>query len=1030
MKKQKRFSHLFMALFLGFFSLMISSCDEQGSNISSNGTSNSIEHVHEWNEGEVFLEATCQKEGLIIYTCLTCEEENYVKTDPLGHNIVVDEAKEATCTTTGLTEGKHCDRCGEVLVCQQQIGTVAHKETIIPAVEATCSSTGLTEGKKCSECDMILVYQQVVPVLEHKIVVDEAKEATCESSGLTVGSHCSECNKVIIEQIEIPALSHDYGSLIAKVDATCENEGTIAHYKCENCNSYFNENKEAIDNIVIPATGHKFDKSNWISDETGHWYECTNCGKKDSFSSHKPNIDSATEYDDKVCTICEYIIEEALGHTHTMSYTKAKKETCESNGNIAYYYCTGCKKYYSDKDGTNVISSSSIVKKATGHNYKAEEVKPTCEEQGYTIHTCSYCYDYYIDSYVEPTGHNYNTVVTEPTCTSQGYTTHTCEDCGDSYINNYEDALGHSEVIDKAVESTCTETGLTEGSHCDRCNEIFVSQEEVAMKEHNYVDYVCSECGDDNYYTKGLAFQLETNGEYTVFYFNGTDTDIIIPKKYKGLPVTKIGVYLFDGWGTITSVSIPDSIKYIERSAFKGCNSLTSIIIPESVTSIGYGAFSGCSSLTSITIPESVTSIDYNAFYECSSLTSITIPDGVTSIGSWTFSGCSSLTSVTIGNGVTRIGNEAFSGCSSLTSITIPESVTSIGYGVFSGCSSLTSMTIPESVTSIGSCAFSGCSSLESIAIPESVTSIGNYAFEKCVSLTSITIPESVTSIGDDAFLECSSLTKVYYNGTIEDWCDITFGYFYSNPLSNDAWLYINNEKVTEIIISNEITSIGNYAFHNCISLTSVTISDGVTNIGDSAFRNCSSLTSITIPESVTIIGDSAFRNCSSLTNITIPDSVISIGPWAFSECSSLTKVYYNGTIEDWCDITFDNIFSNPLCNGADLYIDNQKVTDIEIPNGVTSIGNYAFYNYDSLTSVTIGNGVTSIGEDAFRSCGSLTSVTIGNGVTRIGKDAFKSCWKLSIVYYNGAEEQWNEIFIASGNNYLLNAEIIFNNEN
>ena len=212
-----------------------------------------------------------------------------------------------------------------------------------------------------------------------------------------------------------------------------------------------------------------------------------------------------------------------------------------------------------------------------------------------------------------------------------------------------------------------------------------------------------------------------------------------------------------------TSFEVREGTVSISERAFNGWNSLTSITLPESITSIGDFAFSFCSKLTSITIPKSVTSIGNAAFSDCSSLTSITIPEGVTSIGVEAFYYCSSLTTVTLPESVKSIGGFAFYYCSRITSIIIPESVTSIGECAFRGCSSLTAINIPESsqLMSIGSSAFSGCSSLTSITIPEGVTDIGSSAFERCSSLTAITIPEGVMSIGSFAFSGCNALQSI-----------------------------------------------------------------------------------------------------------------------------------------------------------------------------------------------------------------------------------------------------------------------------
>ena len=537
------------------------------------------------------------------------------------------------------------------------------------------------------------------------------------------------------------------------------------------------------------------------------------------------------------------------------------------------------------------------------------------------------------------------------------------------------------------------------------------------------------------------------------------------------------------------------SVTSIGQSAFSGCSSLTSITIPESITSIGSFAFSGCSSLTSITIPESITSIGSFAFSGCSSLTNVTIPNSVTSIGSSAFSKCSSLTSITIGDSVKSIGSSAFSGCSSLTSITLPfigakAGVTSIDtyqypFGYIFGTSSYTGGTgitqkyyasstssttsttyyIPSTLRSVmvtgGNIlygAFYGCSMIESIVIPDGVTSIGSYAFYNCSSLPSITIPESVTSIGSLAFGECSSIEKVNITD-IENWCNISFGNSSSNPLYYAHNLYLNGELLTELVIPDGVTSIGEYAFYNCSSLTSITIPDSVTsigsyafsgcriitaniptnaisaipksslqtviinsgtNIGLSAFSGCSSLTRVTIPNSVTSIGSSAFSGCSSLTNITIPDSVTSIGSSAFSGCISLESITLpfigakaGVTSSDTYQYPFGYIFGTSSYTGGigitqKYYASSTSSTTSTkyyIPSTLRSVtvtgGNIlfgAFYNCSSLTSVIIGNSVTSIGSSAFSGCSSLTSITIPDSVTSIGSSAFSGCSSLTSI--------------------------------
>ncbi len=159
--------------------------------------------------------------------------------------------------------------------------------------------------------------------------------------------------------------------------------------------------------------------------------------------------------------------------------------------------------------------------------------------------------------------------------------------------------------------------------------------------------------------------------------------------------------------------------------------------------------------------------------------------------------------------------------------------------------------------------------------------------------------------------------------------------------------------------------------YSNRSSIKKVIIESGVTSIGDYAFYNCSILISVTIPDKVRNIGDRTFSGCSSLTSVTIPDSVTSIDRFAFSGCSSLVKVYITD-IAKWCGISFGGDDSNPLCNGANLYLNGELVKDLTIPDGVTKIKDYAFDGCSSLTSVTIPDSVTSIGWYAFSYCSTL----------------------------------------------------------
>ena len=253
------------------------------------------------------------------------------------------------------------------------------------------------------------------------------------------------------------------------------------------------------------------------------------------------------------------------------------------------------------------------------------------------------------------------------------------------------------------------------------------------------------------------------------------------------------------------------------------------------------------------------------------------------------------------------------------------------------------------------------------------------------------------------------------YSGSITIPATVTHeGTSYSVTSIGDYAFY-GCRRLTTITIPEGVTSIGSYAFDGCIELSSITIPENskLTSIGKYAFIRCSSLTAITIPEGVTSIEGWAFDGCSSLTAITIPEGVTSIGSYAFDGCSSLTAVHIS-SIEAWCKISFDdfNKASNPLSYAHNLYLNGELITELVIPEGVTSIDGYAFCKCTSLTTITIPEGVTSIGSYAFDGCIELSSITIPESVTSIGGRAFDGCSSLTtIVLPKSVEYIWGEAF-------------------
>jgi len=431
------------------------------------------------------------------------------------------------------------------------------------------------------------------------------------------------------------------------------------------------------------------------------------------------------------------------------------------------------------------------------------------------------------------------------------------------------------------------------------------------------------------------------------------------------------GTVIGNDWNIAGKLVILDGITTIGDNAFSNCQGLISVTIPDSVTNIGVWAFCNNSNMTEVNIPSSVTTIGEFAFAS-TSLTLVTIPSSVTSIGECAFL-CQNTMQINVeddnpnycsDNGVLYNKNKTilmqYPKGKTETDFTIPDSVTTIDRQAFTGAA-LTSITIPSSVTNIGDSAFS-YTSLTSAIIPSSVASIGSGAFRDCTSLTSVTILGTNVTVGDQAFINVST---VYYAGYVEGTDYSSWGAgevlpipggegsdpvepagLYSpdgtltaswSDLLNDGTITVtdgvlvscNNPDILQgrLVISDNVTSIGDEAFFWCTGLTSVIIPNTITSFGDLAFAACTSLTSVTIPNSITIISNSAFNGCNSLTEVNIPDSVTRIETQAFIGCIGLTEV--------------------------------------SIPNSVTSIGSWAF-NDTSLTSVTIPNSVTTVGNDAF----------------------------------------------------------------
>ena len=366
-------------------------------------------------------------------------------------------------------------------------------------------------------------------------------------------------------------------------------------------------------------------------------------------------------------------------------------------------------------------------------------------------------------------------------------------------------------------------------------------------------------------------------------------------------------------------------------------------------------------------------------------------------------------------------------------------------------------------VTEIGAMAFSYCSSLTKATIPEGVTSIGEYAFSYCSSLTEVTIPKSVTSMEDRAFYECKALTTVHYGGTQEDWDALKKNIGEENtPLLNANIICAIQESngFAYTVTGDEATITGYTGSAENIVIPSELGGKPVTAIADKAFEGYKNIVNIYIPKTIKAIGEDAFQNATSSlirficyegtenewANIAIQKGNSELNPREFDdvawfrlyECNlsgdmvyqasddAATLVRYFGS-DSKVDIPAE-LGGKPVTEiGEWAFAYYSSLTEVTIPEGVTSIRAFAFRSCSSLTKAMISEGVTSIGDSAFAYCSSLTEVTIPKSVTSIEFFAFYDCGALTTVHYGGTQEDWEALKknIGEENTPLLNANII-----
>lgn len=538
------------------------------------------------------------------------------------------------------------------------------------------------------------------------------------------------------------------------------------------------------------------------------------------------------------------------------------------------------------------------------------------------------------------------------------------------------------------------------------------------------VDNVCSGCGEAWEFTEGLEYQLCEGVEgfldaHEVGYLveapdDTLSGDVVIPYGYNGKWVTTIGKDAFHGCEGITSVTIPESIVCIINGAFEKCTSLTSVVIPDSVVTVGSSIFEGCTSLESVKVGNGVEELEDDAFNGCTALAKIELPDNAMSIGDSVFKGTAYYNDP--GNwdesGVLYIGNHLIKakGMAEGT-YTVRAGTKTIADGAFGN------ETYPEKEEYVYA--------MTGIVLPEGLRVIGDNAFYDCTALASITAPDSIIRIQDNfdktAYYQDDSHWEngVLYVGNhlVEAAQDLVGEYSVragTKCIADDA--FSSCKELTAIDLPDSVTAIGEYAFSSCSALESMTVPDGVKKLWDSAFYGCTALESIDLGSGLEAIDWSVFEGCKALKSLTIPASVTKLGYLIFSNCDALESLQVEAgnpvfRSEGNCILTAaDNrvIFgckASVIPNGVTVigqsaFYECGGLKTIVIPDSVAEIAGDAFYGCETLENIVIPNGVTKIEGYTFGYCTSLQNVTIGSGVTFIEGQAFDGCDNLANVTF------------------------------
>ena len=420
-------------------------------------------HTHQYSE-EITKAPTCTEKGEKTFTC-SCDDSYTEAIDMLPHTEVVDEAVAANCENAGLTEGKHCSVCNEVIVAQETVEALGHDYEGSVTTDPTCTEKGV----KTFTCknDASHTYTEEIDATGH---ADADNDHVCDNGcGVAQGTHaeqenahaCAYCGKAAGECRDT---NNDHncdvcGTKLSSCKAGAPQVENATSAACGVAGSY--------DEVVYcTVCGGELNRTHKTVDALPHNYKVTSTTDATCEAAGSKTLVCEACGDTKTETI------EALGHNEITF--EAKSPTCTDKGWDAYVKCSRCDY------------STYVEKAALGHNYNTVVTAPSCLEGGYTTYTCKACGKSYTGEETVATGHKETAKVTDPDCLNGGYTTYTCSVCGASRTDNETEALGHKEETVAGKAATCLEAGLTDGKKCSVCDITLEEQKEIPALGHKY----------------------------------------------------------------------------------------------------------------------------------------------------------------------------------------------------------------------------------------------------------------------------------------------------------------------------------------------------------------------------------------------------------------------------------------------------------------------------------------------------------------------------------------------------------------